>query len=453
MAVSAFLVSAPASHHGKTLLSAALVHHYRRRGLRVAAFKMGPDYLDAMILARAAGRPVDNLDPWMVGEAGCRRLFARACAEVDVVVVEGAMGLSDGMPSTADLARLLGLPVVLVVDAAGMAQGFAGACLGARVLEPDLEFVGVLANRVAGGRHQELIRARLPGSMPFLGAVAREAALSLPERHLGLVPAQEVVALGAVLDRAADQLAATGLADPPPCPPRVLPLSPGVSAGSLAGLRLAVARDAAFCFLYPANLAWLRDQGVALRFFSPLAGEGLPDCDAVWLPGGYPELHLQALAANEGLRADLAAHHRRGRPILAECGGMLYLLEALVDREGRRHELAGLLPGEGGMTGRPQGLGLQALPWTGAVLRGHTFHYARVKMGLDPVAQARRHPDGAAGEWVWWRRGLWASFMHLYFPSAPEAVAAILRGEPPSTVPTPGEQDGAGGEEGEQGEP
>ena len=453
MAVSAFLVSAPASHHGKTLLSAALVRHYRRRGLRVAAFKMGPDYLDPMILARAAGRSVDNLDPWMVGEAECRRLFARAAAEADVVVVEGAMGLSDGSPSSADLARLLGLPVLLVVDAAGMAQGFAAQVLGARALEPDLEFVGVVANRVAGARHRALIQTRLPGELPLLGELPRDRRLSLPERHLGLVAASEVNALDELLDHGADHLAATALADPPPWRSVVVPPPPSRSGGLLAGLRLAVARDAAFAFIYPANLEWLQAQGAELRFFSPLEGEGLPGCDALWLPGGYPELHLEALAANRGLQRDLLAHHHHGRPILAECGGMLSLLETMGDVQGRRYALAGLLPGEGRMTSRPQGLGLQALRWGGRVIRGHTFHYAEVSVAWSPVARSRRHPDGAPGEWVWWRRGLWTSFMHLYFPSAPEAVAAILRGEPPSAMPAPSEQQGAGGEECDQGEP
>ncbi len=423
--VSALMVAAPASHQGKTLLTAALIRLWRRRGLAVAAFKAGPDFLDPMILARAAGRPVDNLDSWMVGEAACRRRFARAAAWADVVVVEAVMGLSDGSPSSADLARLLGLPVALVADASGMAQGFAAVPLGVRALEPDLHFLGVLANRVAGARHEALIRARLPADLPFLGAVPRDAGLVLPERHLGLVQAAELPDLEAALDRAAGHLAKTALVEPPP--PVPLPAAePEADEPRLRGRRVAVARDAAFAFVYPANVDWLRRQGAQVRFFSPLAGDPLPDCDALWLPGGYPELHLETLAARTDLMDQIRAHHRAGRPILAECGGMLFLLRSLRDRDGREYRLAGLLPGEGAMTNRPQGLGMQAVEWAGETLRGHTFHYARAEVEWSPTARARRHPDGAPGEAVFCRSGLWASFMHLYFPSAPRALAGLL---------------------------
>jgi len=421
------MVAAPASHQGKTLLTAALIRLWRRRGLAVAAFKAGPDFLDPMILARASGRPVDNLDPWMVGEAACRRLFARAAAWADVVVVEAVMGLSDGEPSSADLARLLNLPVALVVDASGMAQGFAAVPLGVRALEPGLAFLGVLANRVAGPRHEALVRSRLPADLPFLGAVPRDSSLCLPERHLGLVQAPEVGRLEGVLERAADRLAATELARPP-APVPVPAVAPEGGVPRLRGRRVAVARDAAFAFVYPANVDWLRRQGAQVRFFSPLAGDDLPECDALWLPGGYPELHLEALAARVDLMAQIRAHHRAGRPILAECGGLLFLLESLQERAGRRYRMTGLLPGRAVMTDRPQGLGMQALPWAGETLRGHTFHYARAEVHLPVAARARRHPDGAPGEAVYRRDNLWASFMHLYFPSAPEATAALFLG-------------------------
>ena len=423
--VSALMVAAPASHQGKTLLTAALVRLWRRRGLAVAAFKAGPDFLDPMVLAHAAGRPVDNLDPWMVGAAACRRRFARAAAWADVVVVEAVMGLSDGAPSSADLARLLGLPVALVVDASGVAQGFAAVPLGVRALEPDLRLLGVLANRVAGARHEALLRARLPADLPFLGAMPRDARIELPERHLGLVQAGEQPALAAALERAADHLAATALAEPPPPIPVAAP-APEADEPRLRGRRVAVARDAAFAFVYPANVDWLRRQGAQVRFFSPLAGDPLPECDALWLPGGYPELHLEALAARTDLMDQIRAHHRAGRPILAECGGMLFLLRSLRDQDGRAYRLAGLLPGEGEMTRRPQGLGMQAVAWAGETLRGHTFHYARAEVDGPPAARAHRHPDGAPGEAVFYREGLWASFMHLYFPSAPRALAGLL---------------------------
>ncbi|MGD7481959.1 cobyrinate a,c-diamide synthase, partial [Ralstonia pseudosolanacearum] len=340
----ALFLSAPASHQGKTTLTAGLARHHRNQGRTVRVFKTGPDYLDPYILERASGQPVHSLDLWMTGEADCRQRLYAAAAEADLILIEGAMGLFDGTPSSADLAEAFGVPVLALIDASAMAQTFAAIAHGLASFRPALPFHGVLANRVASPRHAELLTAALPAGLRYLGTLARDDAMTLPERHLGLVMAQEIDDLEPRLERAAARIAATGLAELPPpvafAPARAEPMPP-----LLAGTRIAIARDAAFSFLYPANLELLAGLGAELRFFSPLADAALPPADAVYLPGGYPELHLDALSANRALHAALHAHAGAGKPLYAECGGMLYLADTLTDAAGRRGTMAGLLPG------------------------------------------------------------------------------------------------------------
>lgn len=420
----ALLVAAPASGQGKTTATAALARLHRSQGRRVRAFKTGPDFLDPMILERACGAPVYTLDLWMVGEAECRRRLFEAAGEADLILVEGVMGLYDGEPSSADLAIALGLPVLLVVDASAMAQTFAAVCHGLATYRPGLRVAGVVANRVGGPRHVELLKAGLPPELRFFGAVTDRADVALPDRHLGLLQAQEIGDLDGRLDGAAQALAATGAA---PLPSPVTFAAPATAEGErlLQGVRVGVARDAAFSFLYPANLELLRQLGAELIFFSPLKDDALPPVDSLWLPGGYPELHLERLAGNEGMKRALRAHHERGSPILAECGGMLYLLEALT-YAGRRAPMAGLVPGEAVMQERLAAIGLQQVQTPDGVLRGHTFHHSRLTTPLGPWAQAAT-PRGDPGEGVYRIGRLTASYVHFYFPSNPRAVAAFLK--------------------------
>lgn len=417
------MVAAPASGQGKTSVTAALARRHRAEGRRVRVFKTGPDFLDPMILERASGQPVYQLDLYMGGEAHCRQLLHEAAREADLILVEGVMGLFDGAPSGADLAALFGIPVLAVIDAAAMAQTFGAIVHGLASYRPDVRVAGVLANRVGGPRHADLLRDCLPAGVAWYGALPRAAALALPERHLGLVQADEVADLAARIEAAAAALPAAACRLPDPV---AFPAGPAVPLPArLAGVRIAIARDAAFSFLYRANLDLLAALGAELVFFSPLAGDGLPDCDAVWLPGGYPELHLAALAANTALHAALRAHHAAGRPILAECGGMLFLAESLSDAAGRQAAMAGLLPGRALMQTGLAALGLQGVELPEGSLRGHTFHHSRLETELPPLARAG-NPNGGAGEAVYRSGRLTASYIHFYFPANPDAVACLF---------------------------
>ncbi|WIM05033.1 MAG: cobyrinate a,c-diamide synthase [Candidatus Nitricoxidivorans perseverans] len=424
VATPALLVAAPASGQGKTAVTAALARLHARAGRRVRVLKCGPDFLDPMIHAAATGAPCYNLDLGMCGEADCRAKLADAAANADLVLVEGVMGLFDGDPSSADIAQRFGIPVMAVIEAAAMAQTFGAISHGLASFRPGLPFSGVLANRVGGESHAEILRASLPPGMRWYGALPRDAGAALPERHLGLVQAAEVGDLVLRLDRLADRLAETGAGElPPPVEFAVPPHEPPPRL--LAGRRIAIARDAAFAFIYPANLDTLRELGAELAFFSPLAGDPLPACDAAWIPGGYPELHAEALAARRGPWDAIAAHVAQDKPLLVECGGMMALFETLVDGEGRSHAMAGLLPGRAVMQPRLAALGMQVAQLPEGELRGHTFHHSRSETALAPLVRAQT-PDGREGEAVYRRNRLTASYVHFYFPSNPEAAARLF---------------------------
>ncbi|WP_111414646.1 cobyrinate a,c-diamide synthase [Billgrantia lactosivorans] len=424
----AALITAPGSGQGKSMVTAALARLHRNAGRRVRVFKHGPDYLDPMVQEVASGQPVYQLHPWMTGEAECRWRLAEAARDADLILVEGSMGLFDGDPSSADLAILAGLPALPVIDARGMAQTFGAVALGLASYHPELAVHDVIANRVGSPRHGEMLRGSLPPGVALLGAVPRHEALSVPDRHLGLVQAGELDDLDAQLDTAAEVLKEAGLdrlparvslsAEAPEPPPRLL-----------EGVRIGVARDAAFAFLYRANLDLLAAMGAELRFFSPLADRELPGCDALWLPGGYPELHAARLAANAAMRSAIRAHRAADRPILAECGGLMASMEALVDGEGSEYAMLGLLPGTARMAGKLSALGLQSLATDTGELRGHTYHHSLLETPLTPAAHARRLA-GSPGEPVYVEGRLVASYFHGYFPSAPALAAAIFRGEP-----------------------
>lgn len=421
----AVLIAAPASGQGKTTVTAALARLHRNQGRKVRVFKCGPDFLDPMILERASGAPVYQVDLWMVGAYESRRLLWEAAAEADLILIEGVMGLFDGTPSSADLARHFGVPVLGVIDGTAMAQTFGALALGLARYQPDLPFAGVLANRVGTVRHAQLLEGSLTEGLRWYGALSRETGIELPSRHLGLVQASELNDLDARLDAAANALASTcEVALPPavefaaPVPVAIKPL--------LAGVRIAVARDEAFAFTYGASLALLRDMGAELVFFSPIRDTRLPEADSLYLPGGYPELHHMALSRNTPMLEAIRVHHAAGKPLLAECGGMLYLLDALTDVEGQRAELLGLLAGEATMHKRLAALALQAVDMPEGVLRGHTYHHSLTSTELQPIARGVS-PNGGRGAEAVYRDGrLTASYVHFYFPSNPQAVAALF---------------------------
>lgn len=420
------LIAAPASGQGKTTVTAALARLHARQGKRVRVFKCGPDFLDPMVLARASGRPVYQLDLWMVGEEESRRLLWEAAGEADLILIEGVMGLFDGAPSAADLARRFGVPVLTVIDGSAMAQTFGALAHGLKSFQPDLPFAGVLANRVGSTRHGEILRDSLPESIRWYGALPRSLDMELPSRHLGLVQAEELADLDARLDAAADALAQSAETELPPAVSFAAPTRVSLEP-LLAGVRIGVARDAAFAFLYQANLDLLQALGAELLFFSPLRFARLPAVDSLYLPGGYPELHLRALSRNGPMAEAIRAHHAAGKPILAECGGMLYLLDGLTDRGDERVEMLGLLPGEARMQQRLSALALQEVELPEGRLRGHTFHHSTLESPLQPLARGECPNYKRTAEAVYRNGRLTASYIHFYLPSDPLAAAALLR--------------------------
>jgi len=425
----ALFVSAPASNQGKTTVTAALARYHAAQGRNVRVFKTGPDFLDPMILERASGRPVYQLDLWMGGEEHCRGLLYDAAADADLILIEGVMGLFDGTPSSADLAQLFGVPVLAVIDAEAMAQSFGAIAHGLATYRKGLPFSGVLANRVAGARHVEMTQQGMPDGLVYWGAVSRDAGFELPDRHLGLVQAEEVGDLDQRLDAIAAALRGTKLTQLPAAVGFAAPGPRGSeaqAAPALRGTRIGIARDRAFSFLYHANLDLLRALGAELVFFSPLADADLPAVDSVYLPGGYPELHLDQLGANRSMAAALRRHVDAGRPMYAECGGMLYLLESLTDVTGHRAELAGLLRGSAVMQPRLRGLGYQSAPLPGGVLRGHTFHHSTMETSMTPWARGERLYNTSPGEAIYREGRVVASYLHNYFPSNPQAAAELF---------------------------
>ena len=427
-----FLVSAPRSGGGKTVVSLGLMRALARRGLAVAAAKNGPDYIDPAFHAAATGRASLNLDSWAMAPDLLRGLAATAGADADVLVCEGSMGLFDGVAApprragaSADLAALFGLPVVLVLDISGQAQTAAAVALGCARLDPEVAVAGVILNRVASPRHERLVtEAMRAQGIAVLGALPRNDALVLPERHLGLVQAGELPALNATLDAIADFVAAHVDLDAVLGAARLLELpAPDTHAVLVPppGQRIAVARDAAFSFLYPHLLDGWRAVGSEIAFFSPLADEPpAADADCCWLPGGYPELHAGTLAAASRF-ADGVRAFAETRPVHGECGGYMVLGRTLTDRDGRAHEMLGLLGHSTSFAKRKLHLGYRAstleadglLGRRGTRLRGHEFHYATVADETDAPFATVRDAQGSEPVPAGGRRGLVSgSFFH-----------------------------------------
>lgn len=421
----ALFVAAPASGQGKTSVVAALARAHTRLGRCVHVFKCGPDFLDPQIHAIASGHPCYNIDARMCGLEDARWRLAQAAQEADLILVEGVMGIFDGQPTAAELARQLGLPILLVMDAQAMAGCFGAIVWGLKHYAAGAPIAAVLANRVGSAYHAELCQKTIPDDVAWGGHLPRNDSFALPERYLGLLPASEMEDLDHILDAMANVLAETPAIDlptsvsftpalPPPLPP------------ILVGRTIAVARDSAFCFLYPANVDCLQALGAELKYFSPLADAALPDCDAVWLPGGYPELHALQLAANVALGADLKHHVAAGKPLVAECGGMMSLFDTLVDAAGDEHSMWGLLPGRTLMQKRLAGLGMQEATLAEGTLRGHSFHYSRAETNA-PITAMTKALSGRTTEPVYRCERLVASYMHWYFPSDPVTSARLFQ--------------------------
>ncbi len=427
----ALLITAPGSGHGKTSITAALARFYSRQDLHVRCFKVGPDFIDPTILMQASAQAVYNLDPWIMGVEHCRQLLFDAAQTADLILIEGMMGLFDGNSSStnsssADIAALFDIPIVPVIDSSAMAQTFGAVVHGLATYRDDMRFAGAVANRVASVGHAQMLQASLRDNVSFT-AVMRSDEVVLPERHLGLQLANEIGDLDARLDALADLLEGSALSTLPAS----VEFSPSATSAvepTLAGLTIAVACDQAFCFLYLANLEWLQKLGAKLHVFSPLSDTHLPDVDAIYLPGGYPELHAATLADNFEMIDAINAHVARGKPILAECGGMLYLADTLCDLDGNEFEMLGLLPGDVMMNRKLAAIGSQEVMVDGESVRGHTFHYSSFDTDLEPLAYAVT-PEGRQGEAVYQIDSILASYLHWYFPSNPQQISKWLRGD------------------------
>ena len=420
---TAILIAAPASGQGKTIFCAALARRWKNQGKRVQVFKIGPDYLDPTILEKASGTAVFNIDLWMMGELHCRNLLARAAAQNDILLIESVMGLHDNSPSSAQLASLFKLPICLIIDAAKSAQTTAAIVEGIGQYGVGATIEAVVGNKVGSDNHHRLLRDAI--GTKYAGSIRRDARMSLPERHLGLVQAVDIEDLDRQLDLAAEALTEFDISVP------LLPVvfeQPIHDTGTdqlLSRKRIAIARDAAFSFIYPANIQFLESMGASLVYFSPLANHPLPECDALWLPGGYPELHLSRLAAANLTRSSVISHHQSQKPILAECGGMMYLCNSITDRQGVRAQACGVLDAICEMQPRFQGIGLQAVDYGQGEIRGHCLHHSSLITDIHADRFSTRQ-DGTQGEAIYRLKRATLSYMHHYFASNPMATAALF---------------------------
>jgi cobyrinic acid a,c-diamide synthase len=417
----AVVIAAPTSRSGKTVVTLGLLRALRNRGLRVASAKVGPDYIDPRFHEAASGRPCYNLDLWAMGRSHVTALLAALAQGSELIVIEGVMGLFDGPEgargSTADLAEDLGLPVLLVVDAGHQSQSIAALVHGFATYRPTVKLAGIILNRVASDRHEAILRQALGPQV--IGALRRNDSFTLPSRHLGLVQAEEYQELEWFIESAALSVARETNLNQLLTIAAQLP-DESVIRGILPplGQRLAVARDQAFAFAYPHLLHGWQNAGAEILPFSPLANEPpAPDADAIFLSGGYPELHAGQLAANSGFLAGLRS--AKG-PIYGECGGFMVLGEQLIDKDGNAHAMAGLLPLTTSFAARKLSLGYRQLrplpggPWT-ANLRGHEFHYSTIAVEgtgdrLFAASDAAGNDLGAIGL----RRGkIMGSYAHV----------------------------------------
>ncbi len=438
MTARGLVVAGPASGVGKTTVTLGLIAALVRRSLIVQPFKCGPDFLDPGHHTRASRRVSRNLDGWMLDARANRAIVARQAADADVVIVEGVMGLFDGVSgsitagSTAEMAKSLGLPVVLVVDAARMGPSAAALVSGFARFDPALRVAGVIFNQVGSPRHYELLRDAVARSteVAALGYLPRDGRVHVPERHLGLVTAGEAALSDAALDALAD------LVEQHVDVARVLELAAHVPvadadlppAATPARATIGVARDRAFCFYYEDNLDQMREAGADLVPFSPLEDATLPPVDALYLGGGYPEIWAEPLSRNDGMRRAIRAFADTGRPVYAECGGLMYLAEAIRQRDGHVWPMAGVLPVVVEMTDRLQRFGYVEVTLTadcllgcaGETARGHSFHYSRLVEDPSGVERAYRvrytlsDREEAEG---FVRGGVLASYAHLHFRS------------------------------------
>lgn len=441
-AVPRIVVGGTHSGVGKTSVATALMAAFTARGLKVQAFKVGPDFIDPGFHQAATGRPSHNLDGWMLSRAANEDIFARASQDADLVVIEGVMGLFDGHSgtheagSTAEMAKWLEAPVVLVMDAEAMARSAAAMVHGYATFDPRLQLRGVIFNRVNGAGHYQYLREAVQskGEAEALGYLPSEHAVRLPERHLGLQLAQEV-AISAYLEALGRWIAATVDLD------RVLAMASATARVPASALldpsrvpvqtRIGVARDRAFCFYYEENLNWLRRNGAELVEFSPMADSQLPaDVDGLYFGGGYPELHAGKLSSNAPMRQAVGDFAAAGGPVYAECGGLMYLTDSIIDVSPREFAMVGIFPTRARMQSKPAALGYVEVEiksdrlWlrSGENLRGHQFRYSTIDPMPESIERAYR---GGADGYV--SDNVLGSYVHLHFGSCPNFARRFVQ--------------------------
>jgi cobyrinic acid a,c-diamide synthase len=445
--VKAFVVAGTASGVGKTTVALALIAALRSRGLSVQPFKCGPDFIDGGHLAVAANRAARNLDTWMLDAETNREIFCRASAGCDVAVVEGMMGLFDGVTgsseegSTAEIAKLLDLPVVLVVDAANSARSIAAVIRGFEIFDPDLRFAGIVLNRVAGDAHFRMLDSaiRQASAVPVLGWLPVERDAAIPERHLGLHTAAEGISTGlSTLTRLGNRLSVDQLLKAPAYRQRSENIFVNSAESQYAGIRVGIARDRAFSFYYEDNLDLLREMGAEIVEFSPLTDSVLPqNLHALYFGGGYPELYAAELIDNGGLLQDTRDFANANKPIYAECGGLMYLAEKLTTIEGQSYAMTGVLPIAIEMTKALVHFGYADVEFgddcllgkKGTTARGHSFHCSRIvtPAPLPCVYRVHYSLSNQREQEGLVRGNVLGSYIHLHFRSNPLLASAFMR--------------------------
>lgn len=446
ISIPRLVIGGAASGIGKTSVMVGLARALRERGMRVAVFKCGPDYLDPTYHVRAAGRACHNLDGWMMGREAVLGTFGRACADADIALIEGMMGLFDGAStisdegSTAEIAKWLSAPVLLVVDASGIARTLAAIVRGFTEFDRELRIAGVLCNRLGSQGHLDLLRESV-SQPPVLGGLPGDQTLGFPERHLGLrtadkgaVPDSTFGRLGEGISEWCNLTAIVEAANA--APPLECELSVAKQVVSAPTCKIGIARDEAFHFYYEYNLALLQSMGAQLVFFSPISDEKLPDVDGIYIGGGYPELHAEALAANRSMREEIAGFAAAGGAIYGECGGLMYLSSGITTIEGEYFPMAGVIPGNTLMHERLQALGYvevetetdSVIGRTGLRFRGHQFRYSELKPRADLKSAYRmtRHYDRRVMPEGYSVKNVLASYVHAHWASNPKIAECLV---------------------------
>ena len=445
------VIAATQSGSGKTTLVTGILAALRGKGRKVQAYKIGPDYIDPGYHALASGCPAHNLDTWLIPETCLKQIFAESAKGADIAVIEGVMGLYDGgrngISSTAEIAKLLDAPVLLVIDAKSMGASAAALALGFRAYDPSVKLAGVLLNRLGSATHQMMIEEALAEiGIPVFGAVRRDTELAMPERHLGLLPTDENQDMEIIRRMAEKVSAQVKLDDILSLAEQAEPLEAGhategrqLSADNAPCCRIGVAKDEAFSFYYRESLRVLERLGAEIVPFSPLKDTALPSVDGVILGGGFPEMFAAQLEENHSMRDAVRQAAAMGMPIYAECGGFMYLMEALIDFEGVRHSMAGVIPGKVQMQEKLQMVGYvtaelqtdSVLGLAGQQLRGHEFHFSVECLEEAAAAYPRaftftRMRNGAKYPAGYAKNNVLGSYLHLHFAGCEEAAEAFV---------------------------